>query len=76
MVAMTVRNISAETHAALKRRAKRAGRNTEAEVRAILDAAAASEVRLGSALVAIFRGAGDDLRIERDRRPVDVADFE
>ena len=56
MAAIVVRNISEETHRALRARARRHGRSTEAEVRAILDGAVrpAQRVRLGSALAALF----------------------
>lgn len=70
MVAMSVRNLSAETHRALKARAQRHGRSVEAEVRAILDAAVRrpGQVGLGQRLVAIGRDAGGDgLDIPRSR---------
>jgi plasmid stability protein len=53
MAAITVRNLSDETHRALKALAARHGRSAEAEVRAILDAAVSPDerVRLGSLLV-------------------------
>ena len=40
MPAVVIRNLSPETHAALKRRAKKRGVSTSAEIRAILDEAA------------------------------------
>lgn len=60
-------------------RAAEHGRSTEAEVRAILDAAARPDDRLkiGSALVALFRPLGGvDLDIERDRTPAKPVSFE
>lgn len=72
MAAITVRNLSDETHRALKARASRHGRSTEAEVRAILDAAVQSgeRVRLGSQLVDIGRSVhGVELELERDDAP-------
>lgn len=59
MPAVTIRNLSEETHRALKVRAAQHSRSTEAEIRAILEAAVRPEVRLklGSALAAL----GDDL---------------
>lgn len=72
MAAITVRNLSDETHRALKARAARHQRSTEAEVRAILDAAVASgdRVRLGSLLVDIGRSVGGvDLAADRDKTP-------
>jgi antitoxin FitA len=74
MAAITVRNLSAETHRALKVRAARNERSTEAEVRAILDASVRPTVRLGTAL-RMAAGGGADLNLERDRRPVDRASF-
>jgi antitoxin FitA len=72
MSAVTIRKLSPETHRALKLRARRHGRSTEAEIRAILDAAVkpAGEIGIGSALAALgrrFRGV--DLEIERDPAP-------
>lgn len=54
MSAVTIRNLPDETHRALKKRAERHGRSTEAEIRAILEAATRppSRLRLGSALQA------------------------
>ena len=79
MAAITVRNLSAETHRALRVRAAEHGRSTEAEVRAILDEATrpAGRVRMGSALVDTFRPLGGvDLDIERDRSPAEPPRFE
>ena len=60
MPAVTVRNLSDETHRALKAQAARQGRSTEAEIRDILEAAVrpADRVRLGSLLAEIGREAG------------------
>jgi antitoxin FitA len=79
MAAITVRNISAKTHRALKMRAARNGRSTEAEIRKILEdaASAQSEVGLGSQLAALGRKFGGiELKIRRDSRPAEPADFE
>jgi antitoxin FitA len=61
MPAIVVRNISAETHRALRVRARQHGRSTEAEIRAILDVAVrpTSRMRLGSALAALAKPFGD-----------------
>ena len=77
MSAITVRNLSDETHRALKARAAAHQRSTEAEVRAILDAAVASPDRplLGTLLAAIGHETGADLDISRqqnDRAPLDL----
>jgi plasmid stability protein len=79
MSAVTIRKLSPETHRALKLRARRHGRSTEAEIRAILDAAVkpAGEIGIGSALAALgrrFRGV--DLEIERDPAPARPMRFE
>ena len=52
MAAVTIRNLSDEAHRALKVRAAQHNRSTEAEMRAILEAAVRPEgrVRLGTAL--------------------------
>lgn len=72
MAAITVRNLSDETHRALKLRATSHQRSTEAEVRAILEAAVESgdRVRLGSLLAGIGRSVeGVDLVVDRDSTP-------
>lgn len=59
MAAITIRALSDETKARLRVRAARNGRSTEAEVRAILDAAVADDggdTGFGSRLTALFRG--------------------
>jgi len=60
MPAVTIRNISEETHRALRTRAVQHGRSTEAEIRDILESAVRPEgrVKLGSLLNAIGREAG------------------
>lgn len=85
MPAITIRNLSVETHRALKSRAARHGRSTEAEVRDILEQATRPEtrVRLGSLLADIGREAGltdeearaFDAAVERDRDPAEPVDF-
>lgn len=78
MAAMTIRNLSDETHRALRQRAIQHGRSTEAEVRAILDEAAGPPVRLGvgTALVEAFREFGGvELDIRRDSTPPESIDF-
>ena len=78
MAALTIRKLSAETHRALRARAVRNGRSTEAEVRAILDDAVRppDRVKLGSALEDIGRSlAGLDLDIRRDKTPAKPIGF-
>lgn len=79
MPAVTIRNLSEETHRALKVRAKQHGRSTEAEIRAILDEAVLPEerVKLGTMLAEIGREVGwVDLEIERDKTPTEPISFE
>lgn len=60
MAAVTIRNLSEETHRALKIRAAHHNRSTEAEIRAILEAAVWPEgrLRLGTALAEMSRKIG------------------
>jgi plasmid stability protein len=79
MPAVTIRNLSAETHRALKVRAARHGRSAEAEVRAILDEAVRPKgrLRVGSELAAFGRRFGGvDLQTIRDPSPTEPASFE
>jgi plasmid stability protein len=77
MAVITVRKLSEETARALKARAKRAGRSTEAEVREILNAAVRPPVGVGSALAALGKRVGGiDLSRRRRRSPARAASFE
>ena len=79
MPAVTIRNLSAETHRALKLRAARHGRSAEAEVRAILDEAVRPKgrLRLGAEVAAFGRRFGGlDLVAPRDPSPTEPATFE
>jgi len=84
MPAVTIRNLSQETHRALKARAARHGRSTEAEMRDILDAAVlpAERVRLGTALAELSRRVGltnadvEALEQVRDMTPAEPIGFE
>jgi plasmid stability protein len=84
MPALTVRNLTEDTHAALKARAARNKRSTEAEVRAILEAAVQPDRKIGLAtlLAEMAQKAGltdedfDTLIVERKpdtRAPVDFS---
>ena len=78
MSSVTIRNISDETHRALRLRAAMAGRSTEAEIRAILDNVARppDRIKLGSLLAEISQQVGGfDLEIERDRTPAEPLSF-
>jgi plasmid stability protein len=79
MSVVTIRNPPEETHRALKVRAAKHGRSTEAEIREILEEAVrpAMRVKIGSEL-AVFgrRFGGLDLDIVRDKSPIEPADFE
>lgn len=79
MVSVTIRNLSDETHRALRVRAANHGRSTEAEIRDILDQATRppQRVKLGSLLAQIGREAGGvELDIERDQTPTKPISFE
>ncbi|MCZ8141412.1 MAG: plasmid stabilization protein [Acetobacteraceae bacterium] len=88
MAAVTIRNLSEEAHRALKLRAAQHNRSTEAEMRAILEAAVRPEGRLllGTALSAASREMGlsnadievleQSLDQVRDRRPAEPMGFE
>jgi len=60
VAAVTIRSLSDETHRALKVRAAQHNRSTEAEIRAILEAAVRPEsrVRLGTALSEMSQNIG------------------
>lgn len=79
MASVTIRNLSDETHRALRVRAAAHGRSTEAEIRDILDQATrpAERVKLGSLLAQIGREAGGvELNIERDQTPTKPISFD
>ncbi len=79
MAVVTVRNLPAETHRALRMRAAQHGRSTEAEIREILEEAVrpAERVKIGSELAAFGRSLGDiEVDTTRDRTPAEPATFE
>lgn len=88
MAAVTIRNLSEEAHRALKLRAAQHDRSTEAEMRAILEAAVRPEGRLllGTVLSDVSRTMGltnadiealeQSLEQVRDRRPAEPMGFE
>ncbi len=84
MAAVTIRNLSEEVHRALKVRAAQHNRSTEAEMRAILEAAVrpADRLRLGTALADMCRKIGvtnadvEALDQARDRKPAEPLRFE
>jgi plasmid stability protein len=76
MAVITVRNLPDETARALKARAARSGRSTEAEVREILNAAVQAPVGVGTALAALGKRVGGiDLSRRRKRSPARAASF-
>ncbi len=78
MAAVTVRNISDETHRALKLRALKNGRSTEAEIREILEQTVLPDnrLKLGSALASFGRDSGGiEFDIKRDQTSTEPADF-
>jgi antitoxin FitA len=78
MPAVTVRNLSAETHRRLKQRAAKRGNSTEAEIRLILDEAVRpkKEVGLGTRLQELGRKYGPLPEIKLDQIPLEPAIFE
>jgi plasmid stability protein len=79
MSVVTIRNLPEETHRALKVRAARHGRSTEAEIREILHEAVHPKARvgIGSELEAFGRQLGDlDFQAPRDPSPTEPATFE
>jgi len=88
VAAVTIRNLSEAAHRALKARAAQHNRSTEAEIRAILEAAVLPEgrVRLGTALSEASRKMGltnadieafqEALEQVRDKRPAEPLKFD
>jgi plasmid stability protein len=84
MAAVTIRNLPDEVHRALKLRAARHNRSTEAEIRAILEAAVHPDGRLqiGTALAEISRKMGltnediEALEQVRDTTPAEPMTFD
>lgn len=84
MAAVTIRNLPEETHRALKVRAARNGRSTEAELRDILDRVVnpSGRVKLGTELAALGRKIGltaDEAAVFdnlRDKTPVEPVSFD
>jgi len=77
---LTIRNLSEEIHRALRVRAARHGRSTEAEVRVILQETVlpAERLKIGSEIHRIAQEVGgmDELEIDRERSEIQGADFE
>jgi plasmid stability protein len=79
MGALNVRNLPEDVHSALRVRAAQNQRSTEAEVRAIIEAAVMpkNRIRLGSLLAAIGEEFGGvNLDISRDPAPTEPAIFD
>jgi plasmid stability protein len=79
MASVTVRNLSDETHRALRVRAAMHGRSTEAEIRAILEVAVRPEsrIKLGTYLEEIRSEVGGfNIEIERDQTHNEPMSFE
>ena len=75
---VTIRNLPEETHRAIRARAKRHGRSTEAEIREILNRAAQPEgtLRFGDELAALAAPSGGvELKLQRSKKPMRVAKF-
>jgi plasmid stability protein len=78
MASIVVRNLPDEVHRALRVRAAKNGRSTEAEIREILQMAVRPDKRLklGSALAALGDKYAVDLEIVRDTEPGRTVSFE
>jgi plasmid stability protein len=85
LASVTIRHIPDEVHRALRHRAAKHGRSTEAEIRSILEQAARPEGRLqlGSLMTAIAKDAGGLTDAEvahfeqlRDKTPAEPMEFE
>lgn len=78
MASITVRNLPDEVHRALRVRAARNGRSTEAEIREILELAVRPKERLklGSALAALGDKYSLNLEIVRDQQASRIVTFE
>jgi plasmid stability protein len=87
MPAVVIRNLTEETHLALKRRAALKGSSTEAEIRAILEEAVKPRLvkprlvkprlEIGTELASFARHLdGLDFSVVRDPAPTDPAIFE
>lgn len=76
---VTIRNVPDDVHDALKVRAARHQRSTEAEIRAILVSAVSRETGsgLGQQMRSAWAGTyGTDLENLRDKSPIEGASFE
>jgi antitoxin FitA len=79
MATLTVRQLPDAIHRALKLRAKRHGRSTEAEVRAILTESVTNRKGkgMGDELAALGEAFGGiELELERSPAPMRSADFD
>jgi len=78
MAAVVIRNLPEATHRALKARAAKHGRSTEAEIREIIESAVrpSSRIRLGTVLADFGREYGGiDLSVDREQSPAPPIDF-
>jgi plasmid stability protein len=76
MANVTIRNLPPETHRAIKARARRHGRSTEAEIREILRLAAqpSGALRFGDELAALGAAFGGvELKEKRSGKPMRAA---
>lgn len=76
MAAVTIRNLPEATRRALKLRAIKHGRSTEAEIRHILQIAVQPASDVGSTLFKLGRKLKlNEIQIKRDDSPVEPANF-
>ncbi|NYF78159.1 FitA-like ribbon-helix-helix domain-containing protein [Granulicella arctica] len=78
MPAVTIRNLSKETHRALKHRAALHGSSTEAEIRLILEETVRpnTRVKIGTELAEFGKSLRHALKTDRDSRPTEPAVFD
>jgi plasmid stability protein len=79
MATVTIRNVPDEVHRAIRVRAARHGRSTEAEIREILARSVQSggRLKLGTELRRFGEKIGGvELSLRRKRAPIDPASFE
>lgn len=79
MAAVTIRNLTEETHRAIKALAKQHGRSTEAEIRFILEEATRPQnrIKVGTELANFAKQFGGlDLEMTRDASPIEPASFD
>jgi antitoxin FitA len=77
MSTLTIRRLPDEVHQALRVRAAHTGRSTEAEVRAIIEAAVMPQVNFADAMLAVGKKIGGlNVEFKRKRSAIRTVSFE